>query len=159
MEEVAICSIQLSTLAVQLVLGISVMLIVLQDTRVQRCFVSIMRLKISGCGLNMEDNLVGLAILTCYHMEEGKVPSSMAGSQDALLPTLIGRLVNQTMPLIWKIMRICGVMLILGMIITPNLLLDVAVSTSYPQLLQVHDLLLHHPLLLQVQVPLLHHPL
>ena len=96
MEEVVISSIQLSTLAVQLVLGISAMLIVLHLIRVQRCFVLIMRLRIVGCGLNMEDNLVGLDILTCHHMEEGKAPSSMAGSQDALLPTLIGRLVNQT---------------------------------------------------------------
>ena len=34
--------------------------------------------------------IFGLDILTCHHMEEGKVPGSMAGSQDALLPTLIG---------------------------------------------------------------------
>ncbi len=105
MEEFAICSIQLSTLAVQLVLGISAILIVLQDIRVQRCFVSITRLKIVGSILNMEDRMVGLAILTCYHMEEGKVPSSMAGSQDALLPTLIGRLVNQIIRIIMKIIH------------------------------------------------------
>ena len=46
----------------------------------------------------------GLVILTCYHMEEGKVPSSMDGSQDALLPTLIGILVIQTITLTMKIM-------------------------------------------------------
>ena len=38
-------------------------------------------------------------------MEEGKVPSSMAGSQDALLPILIGILINQTMPITIKIMQ------------------------------------------------------
>jgi hypothetical protein len=38
-------------------------------------------------------------------MEEGKVPSSMAGSQDALLPTLIGHQVNQTMVVTMKIMH------------------------------------------------------
>ena len=90
LEEVAICSIQFSTLVVQVVLGISAMLFVPHLIWVQRCFVSIIRLKILGCGLNMEDRMVGLAILICHHMEEGKVPSSMAGSQDALLPTLIG---------------------------------------------------------------------
>jgi len=78
MEEVVICSIQLSTLAVQLVLGISAMLIVLHRIRVQRCFVSIMRLKILGLDLVLL-TIIGLAILTCHHMEEGKVPSSTAG--------------------------------------------------------------------------------
>jgi len=39
--------------------------------------------------------IIGLDILTCHHMEEGEVPSSMVGSQDALLPTPIGDLVNQ----------------------------------------------------------------
>ena len=41
-------------------------------------------------------------------MEEGKVPSSMAGSQDALLPILIGNgqvIHNQTMPVTIKIMQ------------------------------------------------------
>ena len=38
-------------------------------------------------------------------MEEGKVPSSMAGSQDALLPILIGHQVNQTMNMTEKIMH------------------------------------------------------
>ena len=159
MEEVAICSIQLSTLVVQLVLGISAILIVPHLIWVQRCYVSIMRLKMIGCGLNMEDRMVGLAILTCYHMEEGKVPSSMAGSQDALLPLLIGMLVNQTITLIMKIMRICLVIKILGMMLPPNGLFDVAVSTRHPLLLQVKVQLLLHPLLLQVKDPLLHHPL
>jgi len=59
----------------------------------------------SGLDLNLEDILIGLAILTCYHMEEGKVPSSMAGSQDALLPILIGILVAQTIPVTIKIMQ------------------------------------------------------
>ena len=70
------------------------MLIVLHHIRVQRCFVSIMRMKMSGLDFNMEDKFL-LAILTCHHMEEGKVPSSMAGSQDALLPTPIGGELNQ----------------------------------------------------------------
>jgi len=103
MEEVVICSDQFSTLAVQLVLGISAMLIVLHLIQVQRCFVSIMRLKILGLDLNLESG-IGLAILTCHHMEEGKVPSSMAGSQDALLPTLIGSLFHQTISITMKIM-------------------------------------------------------
>ena len=38
-------------------------------------------------------------------MEEGKVPSSMAGSQDALLPIPNGRQVNQTIPVTIKIMQ------------------------------------------------------
>ena len=84
------------------------MLIVLHHIRVQRCFVSIMRLKMLGWSLDMENIItcyfIGLATLTCYHMEEGKVPSSMAGSQDALPPTLIGGLANQTKPVIMKIM-------------------------------------------------------
>ena len=96
LEEVAICSIQFSTLVVQVVLGISAMLFVPHLILVQRCFVSIMRLKILGCGLNMEDRMVGLAILICHHMEEGKVPSSMAGSQDALLHIPIGHPVSYT---------------------------------------------------------------
>ena len=50
----------------------------------------------------MED--IGLVILICYHMEEEKEPSSMAGSQDALLPILIGDIVNQTITGTIKIM-------------------------------------------------------
>ncbi len=38
-------------------------------------------------------------------MEEGKVPSSMAGSQDALLPIPIGHQVNQIMPITLKIVQ------------------------------------------------------
>jgi hypothetical protein len=57
----------------------------------------------SGSDLNLEIG-TGLVILTCHHMEEGKVPSSMDGSQDALLPTLIGILVIQTITLTMKIM-------------------------------------------------------
>ena len=112
MEEVVICLPHISTLVVDMVLGISAMLIVLHLIQVQRCFVSMMRLKILGSTLNLEElglNLFGLDILTCHHMEEGKVPSSMAGSQDALLPILIGILMNQTIKIIMKIMRICGV--------------------------------------------------
>ena len=91
-------------LVVHMVLGISAMLIVLHHRiRVHQCFVSIMRLKLLGLHLNMEDKF-GLVILTCYHMEEGKVPSSMAGLQDALLPTPIGHQVHQTMPVTMKIM-------------------------------------------------------
>jgi len=62
-----------------------------------------MRLKILGLNLNMQDKF-GLAILTYHHMEEGKVPSSMDGSQDALLPSPIGMLVNQIISVIMKIM-------------------------------------------------------
>jgi hypothetical protein len=82
MEEVVICSGQLSTLEVHMthkeVLGISAMLIVLHHIQVQRCFVSIMRLKMIGLDLKVIIG-IGLDILTCYHMEEGKVPNSMAG--------------------------------------------------------------------------------
>jgi len=78
MEEAVICSIQLSTPAAQVVLGISAMLIVLHHIQEQRCFVSIMRLKILGLDLVLL-TIIGLAILTCHHMEEGKVPSSTAG--------------------------------------------------------------------------------
>ena len=85
------------------------MLIVLHLIQVQRCFVSIMWLKMSGLDLNLMLDIlhlfVGLAILTCHHMEEGKVPSSMAGSQDALLPIPIGHQVNQTITIIMKIMQ------------------------------------------------------
>ncbi len=92
-------------MVVQLVLGISAMLIVLLLTQVQRCFVSIMRLKMIGCTLNMVVVILfGLDILTCYHMEEGKVPSSMAGSQDALLPIPTGVLIDQTITVTTKIM-------------------------------------------------------
>jgi hypothetical protein len=39
-------------------------------------------------------------------MEEGRAPSSIAGSQDALLTIPVdGHLVNQTMPLTMKIMQ------------------------------------------------------
>ncbi len=57
--------------------------------------------------LDLKDIIYGLDILTCYHMEEGKVPSSMAGSQDALLPILIGHHFNQTMKVTIKIMHLC----------------------------------------------------
>jgi hypothetical protein len=82
----------------------------------------------------MEDSMVGLAILTCYHMEEGKVLSSMAGSQDALLPIPIEEFwqqVNQTILVIMKIMRIGGIP-VLGMIIPPKRLCDAAVNTRHP---------------------------
>ena len=52
--------------------------------------------------------MVGLVILACYHMEEGKVLSIIAGSQDALLPTLIGTEITQTMTLTVKIMYYYG---------------------------------------------------
>jgi len=50
--------------------------------------------------------VIGLDILTCYHMEEGKVQGSMVGSQDALLPMPIGGQGNQAMPITLKIMRL-----------------------------------------------------
>jgi hypothetical protein len=67
-------------------------------------------MKMSGLDLNLEEEELedircGLDILTCHLMEEGKVPSSMAGSQDVLLPTLIGGQVNQTMLMTMKIMQ------------------------------------------------------
>ena len=118
MEEVVIWSIQFSTLVVYMaqhtVLGISAILIVLLLIQVQRCFVSIMRLKMSGSTLNMEVGF-GLAILTCHHMEEGKVPSSMAGSQDALLPIPIGHQVNQTISKTIKIMHYLILIVVYGM--------------------------------------------
>jgi hypothetical protein len=79
------------------------MLIVLHHIKAQRCFVLIMRLRMSGLDLKMEIG-TGLVILICYHMEEGKVPGSMDGSQDALLPIPIGRQDNQTIQITMKIM-------------------------------------------------------
>ena len=113
------------------VLGISAMLIVLLLIQVQRCFVSIMRMKMLGLDLNMDQKNTGLAILTCYHMEEGKVPSSMAGSQDALLPIPIGKKIDQAMPITMKIMQKFmkkenGTTLVLHQKIS------VAVSTNHP---------------------------
>ena len=60
-------------------------------------------------------------------MEEGKVPSSMAGSQDALLPILIGMLVNQTTP----VMKIMYTFMIVenGMTTSFKLNIPAAVST------------------------------
>jgi hypothetical protein len=58
-----------------------------------------------GYGLNILEVGIGLDILTCHHMEKGKVPSSMAGSQDALLPIPIGRQLNQTISITMKIMQ------------------------------------------------------
>ncbi len=86
-----------------MVLGISAMLIVLHLIRVQRCFVSIMRMRILGLDLNIQIG-IGLDILTCYHMEEGKVPCGIVGSQDALLPILIGWLLNLIITVTMKIM-------------------------------------------------------
>ena len=113
MEKVVIGSFHISTLAFG-ILGIGAMLIVLDHIRVQRCFVSIMWLKMSGLYLNLKDTIRGLDILTCYHMEEGKVPSSMAGSQDALLPILIGSQVNQTIPVRMKIMHMLFIIEVYG---------------------------------------------
>jgi hypothetical protein len=55
-------------------------------------------------------DIIGLVILTCHHMEEGKVPSSMVGSQDVLLPTLIGILVNQVIPLEMMVYQVVKIM-------------------------------------------------
>jgi len=86
-------------------LGISAMLIVQLHIRVQRCFVYVNRLKVHGLELNLMVTS-GLVTLTCLHMEEGRAPSSIAGSQDALLTIPVdGHLVNQTMPLTMKIMQ------------------------------------------------------
>jgi hypothetical protein len=116
-------------MVVDMALGISAMLIVLHLIRVQRCFVSIMRLKIFGLDLNMDIG-IGLDILTCYHMEEGKVPSSMAGSQDALLLTPIGGQVNQAISITMKIMQ-QRILLAYGMIgLLKPIKFTVAVSTT-----------------------------
>ncbi len=109
-------------------LGISAMLIVLLLIQVQRCFVSIMWLKMNGLELNLEVGLI-LAILTCHHMEEGKVPSSMAGSQDALLPILIGRKVDQTIAITIKIMQHCILTVANGMTCLLKNIKTAAVST------------------------------
>ena len=85
-----------------MVLGISAMLIALHLIQVQRCFVSIMRMKMIGLELMVG---FGLDILTCYHMEMGQVPWNTAGSQDALLPTSIGGEVNQAISVTMKIMQ------------------------------------------------------
>jgi hypothetical protein len=102
MEEVVI-----STLVVSGVLGISAKLGVLLLIRVQRCFVSIIGMRMLGLDLNIIFIQIGfgLDIRTCYHMEEGKVPGSMVGSQDALLPLPIGTSTNQTMAVTIKIMQ------------------------------------------------------
>ena len=55
----------------------------------------------------MEVHLIGLDILTCHLMEEGKVPSYMDGSPDALLPIPIGLMVNQTINITVRIMQLC----------------------------------------------------
>jgi hypothetical protein len=57
-----------------------------------------------GLVVNIQEIINGLVIPTCHHMEEGKAPSSMAGSQDAFLPSPVGILINQTMPVTMKIM-------------------------------------------------------
>ena len=85
----------------------------------------------SGLDLNLQ-MIFGLAILTCYHMEEGKVPSSMAGSQDALLPILIGMLVNQATVVTMKIMYKFKLVVENGMTTFLNCKNPAAVST--PQL-------------------------
>ena len=100
-----------------------------------------------GLDLNMQEQRnIGLVILTYNHMEEGKVPSSMAGSQDALLPLSIGMVVNQIMPVTMKIM-LKFLQVENGMIALLNGIVYVAVSTTH--LVQ----LLHHP-----DLQLLHHP-
>ncbi len=104
-------------------------------------------------------NQIGVNKYWVGYMEEGKVPSSIAGSQDALLPILIGILAAQTITLTMKITQLFGTQENGTMFLLHFLVYYVAVSTSYPLLLQVKVPLLHHPLLLQVQVPLLHHPL
>jgi len=91
--------------------------------------VSIMRLRIRGWSLNLEE-ITGLVILTCHHLEEGKVPSSMAGSQDALLPTPIGHQMNQTIGVTMKIMLLFMTMEMADGTMNPlKRAPDVAVST------------------------------
>ena len=93
----------------------------------------------------MEGNLIGLVILTCYHMEEGKIPSSMAGSQDALLPTPIGHLVIQTIATVTMIIHTFMEDLAYGTMQLLILIQIAAVSISHPRVLHPPDLqLLHH---------------
>ena len=63
-------------------------------------------------------------------MEEGKVPSSMAGSQDALLPIPIGYQVNQTIPVTLKIMQQFVMAMATGMTILLKPNFSAAVSTT-----------------------------
>ena len=62
-------------------------------------------------------------------MEEGKVPSSMAGSQDALLPIPIGHQVNQTIGVTIKIMQQCIQLMAYGLTFLLKLNFTAAVST------------------------------
>jgi len=89
MEKVAFYLIQFLTLAVLVVHGCSVIHIVRHQIRMQPCFVSKARLIMHGLQVIIQHH-IGLVILTCHPMEEGKVLNSMAGLQDAHLPSLIG---------------------------------------------------------------------
>ena len=114
-----------------LVLGISAILIVLDYLiQVLRCFVTIMRLKMSGLQIKLDHISFTLDILTCHHMEEGKVPSSMAGSQDALLPIPNGCQVNHTMPITIKIMHHLAIPVAYGMTGLLKIKCSAAVSTT-----------------------------
>ena len=96
-------------------LGISAMLIVQPHIRVQRCFVYVNRLKVHGLNLNLIVKS-GLVTLTCLHMEEGRAPSSIAGSQDALLTIPVdGHLMNQTMAVTMKIVHLLNLAMAHGM--------------------------------------------
>ncbi len=96
-----------------------------------------------GRNLNMKhfvrlaQHLVGLAILTCYHMEMGKVPSNMAGSQDALLPLKNGDQVFQTMRIIMQIMPFSLTKMQNGAILVHKMGHIAAVSINHPLQLQV----------------------
>ncbi len=87
----------------------------------------------SGLEINLDIGFT-LDILTCHHMEEEKVPNSMAGSQDALLPIPIGIQANQTIPLTLKIMQQLILLLVEAHGLTGllNTIFSAAVST--PQL-------------------------
>ena len=95
----------------------------------QRCFVFVMPLKMIGLDLNMEEHHLLLVILTCYHMEEGKVQSSINGSQDVLLPTPIGHMANLTICIIVKIGHQCMHPVAYGMTFLDHQL-SAAVSTT-----------------------------
>ena len=79
---------------------------------------------------NHMEIMFGLVILICYHMEEGKVPSSINGSQDAILPTPIGILVNQTIQGTIKIIQQCIQILANGLTGLLKIKLTAAVSTT-----------------------------
>ena len=108
--------------------------------------------------LNMEGEYnIGLAILTCHPMEEGKVPSNMAGSQDAPLHISIGHLVNQIMNITVKIMYMLTIIQMpIGMMQLLHIIVFVVVSLPPQHQAHLYMLL---PILHHLVIQLLHHPI